>query len=410
MADAQALEEATATRAMARGSESRHWLVALLSSSTFATMTVAVMMGPVLIPLAAEFHTSVAGAGQLAAVIGVSWGIIAPLIGPISDTYGRRKVALIGMCLMAIGVIAALLASNYWMLLICRLVMGAGAAMIPPNAMATIADRFAPSERGRPISLLISSTCLGYIVALPAIAALGEIGGWRLPFVAIASFLVLEVVWHWLGFPRSAPPSQSPRFMAHFARIGRSVSFWLVLVANVLYRAASFAVFTYLVAFFVQSYGMKSGQAAFPLACVGLGAMLGSFLGGYVAGMAGRFYWGALGLAVGGLCVGVALTGGITPWLVVALGCIGMVLMTIFEPVSWVVTAELAGESRATANGLLASSNQLGIVLGASAGGLVLAAGGFPLVGVFCIGVAAVGGAIVLGIGVRLRIARPAPA
>ena len=59
---------------MARGSESRHWLVALLSSSTFATMTVAVMMGPVLIPLATEFHTSVAGAGQLAAVIGVSWG------------------------------------------------------------------------------------------------------------------------------------------------------------------------------------------------------------------------------------------------------------------------------------------------------------------------------------------------
>jgi DHA1 family chloramphenicol resistance protein-like MFS transporter len=198
--------------------------------------------------------------------------------------------------------------------------------------------------------------------------------------------------------------------MAHFARIGRSVSFWLVLVANVLYRAASFAVFTYLVAFFVQSYGMKSGQAAFPLACVGLGAMLGSFLGGYIAGMAGRLYWGALGLAVGGLCVGVALTGGITPWFVVALGCIGMVLMTIFEPVSWVVTAELAGESRATANGLLASSNQLGIVLGASVGGLVLAAGGFPLVGVFCIGVAAVGGVIVLGIGVRLRIARPAPA
>jgi predicted MFS family arabinose efflux permease len=314
------------------------------------------------------------------------------------------------MSLMAIGVIAALLASNYWVLLVCRLVMGAGAGMIPPNAMATIADRFPATERGRPISLLISSTSLGYIVALPVVAALGEIGGWHLPFAAIASFLVLELVWHWLAFPRSAPPSQSLRFMAHFARIGRSVSFWLVLVANVLYRAVSFAVFTYLVAFFVQSYGMKSGQTALPLACVGLGAMIGSFVGGYVAGMAGRLYWGALGLAVGGLFVGVALTGGITPWSAVVLGCIGMVLMTIFEPVSWVVTAELAGDSRATANGLLASSNQLGILLGASVGGLILAAGGFPLLGVFCIGVAAVGGAIVLGIGVRLRFAKQAVA
>jgi DHA1 family inner membrane transport protein len=314
------------------------------------------------------------------------------------------------MSLMAIGVIAALLASNYWVLLICRLMMGAGAGMIPPNAMATIADRFAAAERGRPVSLLISSTCLGYIVALPAIAALAEIGGWRLPFAVIASFLALDLVWHWLSFPRSAPSSQSLRFMAHFARIGRSVSFWLVLLANVLYRAVSFAVFTYLVAFFVQSYGMKSGQAALPLACVGLGAMLGSFTGGYIAGLAARLYWGALGLAGGGLCVGVALAGGIAPWSAVLLGSIGMMLMTIFEPVSWVVTAELAGESRATANGLLASSNQLGILLGASVGGLVLAAGGFPLVGIFCIGVAAIGGAIVLGIGMRLRIARPAPA
>ena len=89
---------------MASGSGSRYWLISLLSSSTFATMTVAVMMGPVLISLATEFHTSVAAAGQLAAVIGVSWGIIAPLVGPISDTYGRRKVALTGMSLMAIGV------------------------------------------------------------------------------------------------------------------------------------------------------------------------------------------------------------------------------------------------------------------------------------------------------------------
>ena len=134
---------------MASGSGSRYWLISLLSSSAFATMTVAVMMGPVLISLATEFHTSVAAAGQLAAVVGVSWGIIAPLVGPISDTYGRRKVALTGMSLMAIGVIGALLASNYWVLLVCRLVMGAGGGMIPPNAMATIADRFAAAERSQ---------------------------------------------------------------------------------------------------------------------------------------------------------------------------------------------------------------------------------------------------------------------
>jgi predicted MFS family arabinose efflux permease len=59
--------------AMADGSRIR--LVALLSAAVFSSMTVAVMMGPLLVALASAFDTSVASAGQLAAAIGISWGI-----------------------------------------------------------------------------------------------------------------------------------------------------------------------------------------------------------------------------------------------------------------------------------------------------------------------------------------------
>ena len=88
----------------------------------------------------------------------------------------------------------------------------------------------------------------------------------------------------------------------------------------------------------------------------------------------------------------------------------GAVLLTVFEPVTWVLTAELAGESRATANGMLATSNQLGATTGASIGGVVLAVGGFSLVGLFCLGAAIIAalviGAKVRGIGtLRARVA-----
>jgi predicted MFS family arabinose efflux permease len=62
--------------------------------------------------------------------------------------------------------------------------------------------------------------------------------------------------------------------------------------------------------------------------------------------------------------------------------------------------AELAGESRATANGMLATSNQLGAMIGAPVGGLLLAFGGFSLVGLLCLG-AAVIAALVIGVKVR---------
>jgi DHA1 family chloramphenicol resistance protein-like MFS transporter len=211
--------------------------------------------------------------------------------------------------------------------------------------------------------------------------------------------------WHGIGFafPQAAVAHRSVGFAAHFREVGRSTVFWFVLAANVLYRTASFAVFTYLVAFLLQAYGMSQGQTALPLGLVGFGAMLGSILGGYVAAWPGRLGWAACSLVTGGVCIGFALDGSFAPWTTVLVGFLGMVMLTIFEPVSWVVTAELAGESRATANGLLATSNQVGIIGGGSVAGLVLVLGGFPMVAFFCASVATAAGAIVLGIAVRLR-------
>ena len=88
--------------------------------------------------------------------------------------------------------------------------------------------------------------------------------------------------------------------------------------------------------------------------------------------------------------------------------CAGALLLTIFEPVTWVLTAELAGESRATANGLLATSNQLGFIGGASVGGLMLSVGGYLLVGFFFLGAAIAAAIVVIGIeiGIKLRSAQ----
>jgi predicted MFS family arabinose efflux permease len=84
------------------GVASPQGLVALLSAALFLVRAVFMMMGPLLVILAAAFDTSVAATGQLAAAIGISWGITAPLVGPVSDVYGRRRVGLAGLTLMAV--------------------------------------------------------------------------------------------------------------------------------------------------------------------------------------------------------------------------------------------------------------------------------------------------------------------
>ena len=60
---------------------------------------------------------------------------------------------------------------------------------------------------------------------------------------------------------------------------------------------------------------------------------------------------------------------GLCVWLTILLASASAVLLAVFEPVTWALMAELAVESCATANGMLATSNQLGAMIGASVGG-----------------------------------------
>jgi hypothetical protein len=86
------------------------WLLIVLSAATLPTALSVMMLGPLLVALAHEFQTSVAVAGQLAAATAITWGITAPLVGPVSDVYGRRPMLLTGLLLMAAGTLGSALA------------------------------------------------------------------------------------------------------------------------------------------------------------------------------------------------------------------------------------------------------------------------------------------------------------
>src|SRR5262245_15325149 len=156
--------------------------------------------------------------------------------------------------------------------------------MIPPNSMAAIADHFSPAQRGRPMSLLISASFLGPVLAIPLVALVGEFGGWHLPFVLVGGLCVVLWGLQWVWWPLQAHPTGQPiAFRVRFAAVSSSAGIWHVLGANALYQAAAFGLFTYLAAFLIRTYEMRTGATAFPLALALLGAMLGSVLGGALA-------------------------------------------------------------------------------------------------------------------------------
>jgi len=397
--DLQARRGVALTAVQQRGVSSSTLL--LFAAIVFMARAVSLMLGPLLVALADDLGTSIAVAGQLAAATFITWGITAPLVGPISDTYGRRPVLLIGVLLMALGVLGSGVAWNYSSLMATRLITGMGSAMILPTIMAALADNLPPEKVGKAVGFITSSSWVGVAVGVPAIALLGYLGGWRLPFYVTGGLSLALWVPLWLWLP-SGPRRLGQRIdlFNRFKVIGRQSAPWYVLIANATQQMALCGLMTYFAAHMIESYGWDEANTAPGLALLGVGAVIGSFAGGFIAGRARRLDWLAAISLAGGAVTGLLFALDAHAWIVVAMAFVASVLVSVSMPVLMTLIMHLAGQSRGTAGGMFATSNQFGGVVGASAGGLMLSLGGFPAVGLLYL-VATVLSACVVGLIMR---------
>jgi predicted MFS family arabinose efflux permease len=307
---------------------------------------------------------------------------------------------LIGLMLMGLGILGSGLAWNFGSLLAFRLLTGVGAAMVPPNSFATIADVFPPDGRGKAIGWLISVNGISAALGVAVVAYLLSAGGWRLPFYVMGTGSLVVWMLFWVWFPRSQRhPRRSLAFFSHYREVGSNVTFWYVLAANSLQQMVFLGVFGYLAANLIQTFNMKAGETALPLALAGAGVLAGGFIGGRAAGYRHRLALFAMSCLGSGLLAALVFTAHVSPWATVALAFGAAGLARVSAAVTLVMLIELAGRSRATATSMFALSNQVGQFGGASIGGLMLALGGFPMVGFFCLGAS-----VISAIVVRLKL------
>ena len=297
---------------------------------------------------------------------------------------------------MAFGVLGSALAWSYGSLLGFRLLTGIGGATIPANSLAITADILPPEQRGKALGWMTAAAGVGIALGIPLVALLADAGGWQLPFYVIGGLLM--TLWGplYVWLPRiQAQEGQVMAFLSHFRKLGSRPTFWYILAANSLMVTAFSGVLTYLATYLIKTYLIDAGETVLPLTLAGLGVIIGGFMGGRVAELSRRLPLVSVSFLFGGLAAVLVFITKASPWATVALSAGVAAFLTMSWPVTGVLMIDLAGRSRATALGMFAVSNQIGIVAGASLGGLMLAWAGFPLLGFFCLGAAVVAAAVV---------------
>jgi MFS transporter, DHA1 family, multidrug resistance protein len=255
-------------------------LIAML----FATIAISIdAMLPALPEIAATLSPDAPNAAQLVVtsfVLGMGVGTL--FTGPLSDTFGRKRVILIGSGLYALCALACYFAPSLEILLAARLLQGLAASAPRTVAIAMVRDLFS----GREMAKIMSFVMMIFTI-VPAIAPLmGQgiiaLGGWHAIFLAYILFAGLSMLWLGLRQPETLPlDKRRPLHLGDlWAGTKELFTHRIILVSTLLQTltlAALFATLSSLQGIFDRQFDRAE---TFPLwfAVIAIASMTGSLL------------------------------------------------------------------------------------------------------------------------------------
>jgi multidrug resistance protein len=151
------------------------------------------------LPLLPFYALELGGSGLIVGVLISSYAVAqllsAPLWGRVSDRYGRRPALMVGIVAAGIAYVVFAYSQTIWMLLLSRLVQGAGGGTVGV-IQAYVTDATEPQQRARALGWLSAATSAGVMVG-PAIGSLSHAWGREAPGLLAAALALANLVFVW---------------------------------------------------------------------------------------------------------------------------------------------------------------------------------------------------------------------
>ena len=235
----------------AEGRASPSFLIFLALMTSVVAMTIDAVL-PALDAISDELRFADANERQLIVMlVFVGMGASQVVYGPLSDSIGRKRTAMLGWVIFTIGTVLAMFAVTPMMMFGGRLLQGLGAGGPRIVAMAVVRDLYTGRPMARILSLVMTIFMLVPMFA-PIIGQWVEtLGGWRAIFGLYLAMAVVSGGWYLLGVPETLDPARRRRLspgpvIAAFAEVisTRSTMFYtfsatLVFGAFVVYLATA---------------------------------------------------------------------------------------------------------------------------------------------------------------------------
>ena len=139
---------------------------------------------PILPRYARDLSISPTTIGLIVGSFSLAQMVFSPIMGRLSDRFGRKPILIFSLCGTAVGSLLTGLAGPVWLLFVGRVVDGSSGASVSV-AQAAVTDVADPADRPRLLGLLGAAFGVGFVLG-PTIGSLAALGGPHVPFFVAA--------------------------------------------------------------------------------------------------------------------------------------------------------------------------------------------------------------------------------
>jgi predicted MFS family arabinose efflux permease len=238
-------------------------------------------VAPLLIPIAASYHVSLAAVSGAASLYYLAYGLMPPLYGVLSDRFGRVRVIRAALVGTALADVLSTLSPNLTALFVARFVTGGIACGVFPTTLVYLADRFPFKLRQQAITNVLVFVALGTTAGTLGAGLTAHVLSWRY-FFLIPGGLALGVAIALRGVPESLVTRSSQHPLKQVAGVLRHGWAVLLLLLAVLVGAVMFGFVTYL-APALEAHWQSPAIAGAVVASYGVSVLFCTRVFGYVA-------------------------------------------------------------------------------------------------------------------------------
>ncbi|MEU0370076.1 Cmx/CmrA family chloramphenicol efflux MFS transporter [Streptomyces sp. NPDC006283] len=256
--------------------------VYILGLSVFALGTSEFMLSGLLPPIAEDMDVSIPRAGLLISAFAVGMVVGAPLLAVATLRLPRKTTLVALISVFGLGQLAGALAPSYEILFASRVISALACAGFWAVGAAVAIAMVPVTSRARAMAVMIGGLSIANVLGVPAGAFLGEHLGWRSAFWAVGAASAVALVGVLTLIPRIPLPERAPRLKQELS-IYRDRQVWLAVAITALAAGGVFCAFSYLAPLLTDVAGLDAGWVPMVLALFGIGALIGTTVGGRVA-------------------------------------------------------------------------------------------------------------------------------